>query len=104
MPGISNTITVTVVGSTSSARTAVDMMFKFYPNPFVSQVSVYLDKVEAGDVHLNVFNVDGRLVASETHPTKMGSFEAELNLSQLPAGVYLIKVDTETYQMTKKSG
>jgi hypothetical protein len=100
--GISNTITVTVVGASATSRTALDKMFSFYPNPFQSQVTIYLDKVEAGKVEIEVYNIDGRLVKAETQPTKMGAFQHEVNLSEVPAGVYVIKVNTETYQMTKR--
>jgi len=47
----------------------------------------------------NVYSMDGRVVRQLTAP-RAGTYR--LNLSSLPAGVYIVKADNITYKITKR--
>ena len=69
-----------------------------WPNPSSGAVTVAYQVRQAGRVRLEVFDVLGRLVATyEEHPQHAGSYQAELNLSALAAGTYVLRLQAERY-------
>ncbi len=69
-----------------------------WPNPSSGAVTVAYQVRQAGRVRLEVFDVLGRLVATyEEHPQHAGSYQAELNLSALAAGTYVLRLQAEGY-------
>ena len=46
---------------------------------------------------INIYTIDGKLVRSERF-----SGEAHVSLDNLPAGVYIVKMNSETYKILKK--
>ena len=72
-----------------------------YPNP-----SNGLFRIESegfiGDVNLTVISADGRTVYSEKFFDVNGSVIDNLNLSDLPAGIYLIRMDDGTRSNTER--
>ncbi len=65
---------------------------KAYPNPAVDQVTIQLDAT--GNAMLNVADISGKLVASETVTLDNG--KAVVNIAGLDSGVYIFNVETES--------
>lgn len=93
-----NTITVTAVGinNTVNAKNVA-----IYPNPNSGKFNVDFQLTLRDDVTVKVTNLNGQTVYSN----KIGSTSAEnlsIDLSDLAAGVYTLKVEGVNTQITKK--
>ena len=79
-----------VAQDTAPAERAIDV--SVYPNPASGPVTVAVELVEAGAVVAEAFDALGRRVAQaeQRMPSGMGSLR--LDLSGLPAGVYVVRV------------
>jgi endonuclease I/chitodextrinase len=69
--------------------------FKMYPNPNKEGI-LYFNT--SNEIKVNIYNVLGKLVISNTIDTNNNS----LDISNLSKGIYLIKVNTENQFITKK--
>ncbi len=64
-----------------------------YPNPFNSTTILKYSVPQAGNVDLKVFDLAGRLVASQAQVApSAGVYTFEINASELPSGVYIARV------------
>ena len=68
---------------------------KLYPNP--SSGIIYLDGIEAEINRVEVLDISGKIVKSETHFK-----ENKLNLTEFQEGIYFIKIQTDKGDFTKK--
>jgi len=75
-----------------------------YPNPFNPGTQVSFDLPEAGMTSLRVFNVLGQEVASPLRDTPMtvGRHVVNLDMSGLPSGVYLYRLESGNFAETRK--
>ena len=73
--------------------------FKIWPNPAGNFVNIQLNSTISGDVNIEIFNINGRRVASIQ---KEAAQEIRLNIDELNAGVYLVKVISNEANYTKK--
>jgi hypothetical protein len=79
------------VGVESHARQDV----KLFPNPAQDQLQLsYFTPIQQVDI----FNAEGELVFSETPDNE----EASLQISQFPAGIYIVKITAEEQIITRK--
>jgi sugar lactone lactonase YvrE len=65
-----------------------------YPNPFEDILTVNLFDKSATSSIIEIRNLDGKIVHAKNYPTQSGT--AELNLSELPTGLFILKVSTAT--------
>ncbi|WP_198664875.1 T9SS type A sorting domain-containing protein [Lewinella sp. IMCC34191] len=92
--------------SSAKARTAANLdnrlldgptntqTVELYPNPATSEVNVtYTDDYE-GDVDVMVFDLNGRMVKRSQLVKSPGTLNARLEVSDLPAGMYQIRILT----------
>ena len=74
-----------------------------YPNPFENQFFVY-DGMEGEDVTVKVYSAFGQLVLSKKIKNK--GAEMPIDTSSLSAGMYLLKIESQTntssYKIIKK--
>ena len=74
-----------------------------YPNPFNPITNVKFSIVNAGDVKIVVYDIQGREVQTLVNERlKPGTFEVKFDGSMLTSGVYFYKMVTEGYSETKK--
>lgn len=62
-----------------------------YPNPFNPSTSFKVRIVETGPVEVNVFDIHGQLVKSDTFHSSAGEFEYRFSGDELSSGVYLFR-------------
>ena len=68
-----------------------------YPNPFNSSLKVNYGLAKAGEVSLNVYDIAGRLVVQMVNGwMDAGNHSAILDGSELPSGVYLLRLKSGT--------
>jgi Secretion system C-terminal sorting domain len=74
-----------------------------YPNPFNPTTTIEYDIPKASFVTLKVFNMLGQEVKTLVDKKQeAGSYDAILDGSKLPSGVYIYRLQTENYLNTKK--
>ncbi len=89
---ISAGVGITVISSLSA---------NIYPNPANTQVSIEATLKQAGDVQIVVMNNLGQAVIRQTEAATQ-VLNATLNISNLPAGIYLIQVSSGDASTTQK--
>ncbi|MEZ4702113.1 MAG: FG-GAP-like repeat-containing protein [Rhodothermales bacterium] len=73
-----------------------------YPNPFSGQTTVAYVTTRAGSVRLDIFNQLGQRVRAVVEGFEpAGSHRVDVDLSDLPSGVYLYRLQTETEQAVR---
>lgn len=74
-----------------------------YPNPFNPVTTIKFDTKEKCHVSLNVYNLQGRQIASITNRVyQPGSYEFSFNGGDFPSGIYLYRLEAGGYVETRK--
>ena len=74
-----------------------------YPNPFNPSTTIQYELQKSGWVHLKVFDVVGRLVASPVHKEEsIGTHAFRFNAVGLPSGVYYYTLSLNGTMQTRK--
>lgn len=99
--GFSYVIKIVVVEGTASTDELVkeDIRLSVYPNPVQDIVNVEFTTTQRLSVEL--YTLSGQLILSETN-TMIGDNKVQLNMYDLPSGMYLIKVGNETFRTVKQ--
>ncbi len=87
--------------STSVTQVEGLQTFEFYPNPSQGIVQVGIELDHSVAFTLSVFDVAGELV-HQTSQNDMRSFSQELDLSDLPAGVYMVQFAFDSAVATER--
>jgi subtilisin family serine protease len=67
---------------------------ELYPNPNDGTFTIRYESDQTKDLIINVYNMTGALVKSENWKTNSGTNLHAVNLSDMPGGVYLVKVSS----------
>jgi hypothetical protein len=71
-----------------------------YPNPVTDDLQIDLSGVNmTGDIHLNVFDMNGKLVLSTVKP---GNTHLELGVQTIQSGYYTLQISNDRYIIGKK--
>jgi len=62
-----------------------------FPNPSPSDVSISFERLEAGNVNISIFSMDGKKVLEKNFSSLSKGEKYKLNTAGLPAGIYTIK-------------
>lgn len=73
-----------------------------YPNPTNGVLNINLSASLATDAHLNVFSTVGQLVISEQLQLQAGPNNGTVDMSALPAGVYLVELQAGKQRIMKR--
>jgi hypothetical protein len=70
-----------------------------FPNPAVESTTLELQFPEKESTEINLFDLSGKLIR-EIHSGKIsrGTFQKEIDLSNLPAGIYLVVIQSKKFQ------
>ncbi len=74
-------------------------MIRIFPNPSNGNITIRINQF-SGKVNLQVVDLNGRVVYSLKNTDF--SIEKDVNLSQLQKGMYVVKIDGDALQYTKK--
>lgn len=75
----------------------------YYPNPFADNISISLSNVAAGTVHVQMLDLNGRVVKTAAYEATAGSNSFAVNdLNQLVPGIYILQVQAGTEQFQYK--
>lgn len=76
--------------------------FAVYPNPARETVHINFALEKARDIHVILTNLSGQKVYEEKINTLNGSFQRNIDVSNLPKGVYLLSVTSDKGKTDKK--
>ena len=74
-----------------------------FPNPVSNQFGISFDLVESNNVSAQLFTLDGKLCKELiSQDLNAGNFNQSFNISDLTAGIYLVKLKVGESSVTKK--
>jgi hypothetical protein len=76
--------------------------FQVYPNPASNMLNVYVDASTAFEAQLTMSGSTGKTIFMKKQAVAAGAQQIELNVSDLPAGMYFLQIATKRGVMTKK--
>ncbi len=98
---IKDTVTVDI----ENERELIDQynLFQNYPNPFNPSTHIHFIIPQTGFVTLTVYDVLGNEVKILVHEMKSaGKYEIEFEGTKLPSGVYVYRLSSNDFSMSKK--
>ena len=83
-----------LVKATTVIVPVVEASVLVYPNPIVNEVTVKYNSANAGDIYINIYSAEGRLVAKQLASYLGGNVPktTTIDLSKAVKGSYLVKV------------
>ncbi|MFN0201951.1 MAG: GEVED domain-containing protein [Bacteroidia bacterium] len=93
------TITVTNVGVEDEMWNAA---ISIYPNPNTGLFAVNGTEIDAEDLSVEVYNLQGQVVASKQIGKVNGSFSQDMDLQHLAKGIYLVNIQDGARRMYRK--
>ncbi len=75
---------------------------KLSPNPAIDLATIYLPLETAGDVTVSVFDLSGKLMKNSVYNSNAGNVSYNIIVSDLNAGMYIVRVDTPDGVATKR--
>lgn len=87
-------------GAVETAK--LDNATAVFPNPARSFTQVKVTLKEKANIEMSIINAQGKVVASESVKSNRGTIQQKFNLSELPAGIYLMRVTTNGVTTTKR--
>ena len=75
--------------------------FKLYPNPARNYVMVAADFMKSTAATVSLVNLLGQTISKITLPAN-NQIHYQMPLKELPKGVYLVQVETETGRQTQR--
>jgi hypothetical protein len=79
-----------------------ELNLKVYPNPVVQQATVELVSSKNTEVNLQVFDLSGRTIISETENVQPGVNRLQLDMSSLKKGTYIVRTTSGANSQTQK--
>ncbi|GAL86627.1 fibronectin type III domain-containing protein [Sporocytophaga myxococcoides] len=73
-----------------------------YPNPFNSNINLDITANEAGNLHLQLFSIEGILLKDIQQYVGSGQGTVSLKTDEMPAGTYIVKMMLNNQVVTEK--
>jgi YbbR domain-containing protein len=86
----------------SSINELNNLDLSVYPNPVVSNATIELNLTKKSNVSMNVVDVLGKLVASNSYNLNSGNNKINLDVNNIENGVYFIELNVNGSTSTKK--
>lgn len=90
------------LGNTMSVRSAVLGTMKLFPNPASNKAYITYDSKINGTVVLNVSDINGKTVYTQSFNAGNGLNAIEIPVSQMQKGMYFVQLSTDKGSMTSK--
>ena len=88
--------------NTDNVLTAADIDLSFYPNPATDFVSVQFKDSSSEKIQLELIDVNGRVVFTQSFDNTTNVVNQEINTTQLGTGVYMLNVRLDNQLISKK--
>jgi hypothetical protein len=98
--GMSDNTEIRAVSNTGGVTTGT--LFA-YPNPLIGQdLTIVYSNLDKGNWKYRLVDITGKIVLAQTKTSESNAGAFSLNLEQLPAGVYLFQLNTQSQNFTRK--
>ncbi|MDR3680128.1 MAG: T9SS type A sorting domain-containing protein [Flavipsychrobacter sp.] len=78
--------------TTGVAELTQDIATKVYPNPATSQFTIKMDNAGTGIYNVNIYDISGRIIATQNIRTNGTTVETVINCSNWPKGYYGVQI------------
>ena len=75
---------------------------RMFPNPATDMVNISIELNDASNTSVSVINMVGQVVISNDFGMLNGSNRLELNVSSLPAGMYIVEINAGASSQTER--
>jgi uncharacterized repeat protein (TIGR01451 family) len=96
----SDTIVLNCIGVPTTDLTSIVQLFDVFPNPNKGIFTIKLNTIKSEKIQLNILNYLGQIIKSEL--INSDNYTEEFNLSNLPNGIYLIKLTIHGQSLSRK--
>ncbi len=79
-----------------------DAQLSVYPNPATNQITIELNHINTNPSTIEILTADGKLVLFKTLQTNSQNLQTTINISELNAGFYLVKVRSNQNSLVQK--
>ncbi|MDB5271969.1 MAG: hypothetical protein JWO58_336 [Chitinophagaceae bacterium] len=88
----------------TNSSTASESLLTVFPNPTIDKVSIKYQNLQTGETSVNIKDALGEVVKEVTKESNLspGLYEAEVDLSSLPAGIYSCSFVNGSYTETQR--
>lgn len=98
--GPSAPIEATLTGLESLAGMIGD--FRVFPNPNTGEFAIEMEVFQPQAIRLQLIDLLGKIVREQSLPAQTGLIHQEWNVTTLPAGIYLLRVDMGSGSLHRK--
>ena len=88
----------TLIATSVSELDRVKTSYRLYPNPASDIVTLNIDNTNNADLILNIYNVIGKLVSSET----LRQNQRQINIGYLSNGIYMVVIKSKEWSENQK--
>ncbi|MBK9356735.1 MAG: S8 family serine peptidase [Bacteroidales bacterium] len=93
---------ISIINTTpTSQQKIVKTALEVYPNPSDGEFTVAAGNLK-GEVSIRVYSLLGNIVYSNRYNSTSGTFTRKIDLSDLPAGIYLLSVNSGADQLNQR--
>lgn len=93
---------INITGVTGVTETAANRYgFEVYPNPARERVFFQLETMQPSDIICTLTDLQGRQIISQLFKNRIGEIREEIT-AEVPAGVYLLRVEVNGEEMTRR--
>ena len=79
-----------------------DGSVKLFPNPATDVLFINFEVAASANIHIEVLNVEGKVINSSSISAASGKNSTSINTSELPAGMYYLKMKSNNAILTHK--
>ena len=76
--------------------------FEVYPNPSNGISTLTFENENRGELNIKVYDLQGRLILDQDKLDFDGYYEEQINISNQPAGIYLVELSLNGEKYTKE--
>lgn len=69
-----------------------ETLITLFPNPGDGRFSIQAERITEAALHLQIFNITGRIIFEKTYETTLGANLIKVNDTNLQAGVYFVRI------------
>lgn len=100
--GINSPFSTTSVFTTMLKMGVYNPGITIYPNPANDFVNINLQNLILGPVTINIYDVVGNLISTQTAENFETNYSTQLNTSNFASGMYILQVEQSGYKQTEQ--
>lgn len=91
---VANNFDIGTLVSTNEIQFSPDANIQIYPNPASDMTNIYLELKGETEVIIEIYSIDGKLIASKNYGSLMGTYNFPVVMSQWDNGIYTARITT----------